>query len=254
MTGGHTGGGDPRRTVELLWGVAPDRPRRGPRPRHDVADVVRVAVAIADRDGLAGLSMRRVAEELGLTAMSVYGYVPGKAELLDLMVDRVHGEFPVEAVLAGTDWRARLEVVARANRALYLRHPWLLTVATGRPTLGPNVTAKYDAELRALDGLGLGDVEMDLVVSVLADYVHGAARGAVEAARTTERTGETDQEWWDRAGPVLAEVLTSERFPLAVRVGAAAGAEHRGAYDPERSFAFGLQRLLDGVGVLLDGR
>jgi AcrR family transcriptional regulator len=279
----YSGSGDSRRTIELLWGVG-ERPRRGPKPRLSVAGIARVAIEIADRDGLGGLSMRRVADEVGVTAMSLYGYLPGKAELLDVMADRVYGELatspeagepgapgdagsgwkadgraepgrPVEPGGGGErseageagGWRAGLEGVARRNRGLYLAHPWLLQVAVGRPLLGPNMTAKYDRELATIDGLGLGDVEMDLVISLVNDYVRGAVRGAVEAAQAQAQTGMSDQEWWESYGPLLGEVLDPDRFPTAVRVGAAAGAEYDAAYDPARSFEFGLQRILDGI-------
>lgn len=138
----YSGSGDPRRTIELLWGI--ERPRRGPKPRYTVAHVTQVAIDIADRDGLTGLSMRRVADELGITAMSLYGYVPGKAELLDLMVDRVHGELhPPEQPHPG--WRDTLYHLARQNWNLCLTHPWLLQIASTRPLLGPHTTANTTA-------------------------------------------------------------------------------------------------------------
>lgn len=252
MVSEYGGSGDPKRTIELLWGV-PERPRRGPKPRLSVDQIAQQAIEIADRDGLAGLSMRRVAEELGVTAMTLYGYVPSKAELLDVMADRVYGELaPPDRVEAG--WRARLDQLARQNRALYLAHPWLLQVASIRPLLGPNMTAKYDHELRAVDGLGLTEIEMDLLVSLVGDYVNGAVRPAVEAAQAQARTGMSDQQWWEAYGPLLGEVLDPERFPTAMRVGAAAGAAYDAAHDPDRSFEFGLQRILDGIEAFIQQR
>ncbi len=245
----YSGSGDPRRTIELLWGVQ-ERSRRGPKPRLSLAQVARVAIGIADRDGLTGVSMRRVADELGVTAMSLYGYVPSKSELLDVMMDRVYGEFSISEEIAG-GWRGRLEVIARQNWALYLAHPWLLQVATSRPLLGPNLTAKYDYELRAVAGLDLTEIEMDLLVSLVGDYVHGAVRGAVEAAQAEARTGLSDEQWWASYGPLLGEVLDPDRYPTAVRVGSAAGAEYGAAHDPARSFEFGLQRILDGIAAFI---
>ena len=113
------------------------------------------------------------------------------------------------------------------------------------------MTALYDAELTAVDGLGLTDIDMDLIVSLLDDYVRGAARGAVEAAEAQDRTGMSDQQWWEAYGPLLAEVLDPARYPTAVRVGSAAGAEYGAAYDPARSFRFGLQRIIDGIGAFI---
>lgn len=239
---------DPIRSMELLWGVQ-DRPRRGPKPRFHVDGIAATAVAIADAEGLAALSMRRVAADLGVTAMSLYGYVPGKAELVELMIDRVYGE------LAGPDdepagWRARLDRVARQNRDLYLRHPWLLQVAPGRPGLGPNLIAKYDRELHAVAGIGLSSVQMDLVVNLVGDYVHGSARGAIAAAQAQRRSGLTDEAWWERYEPLVAKVFDPEAYPTAAVVGPEAGAE-LGAGDPDRAFEFGLERLLDGVEVLV---
>ena len=247
----YSGSGDPQRTIDLLWGV--ERRRRGPRPSLSGEQVVITAIQIADRDGLGGLSMRRLAQELGVTAMSLYGYVPSKAELLDVMADRAYGEIAVHRDPA-VPWQERLAVLARQHWTLLLSHPWLLQIAGSRPLLGPNMTALYDAELAAVDGLGLTDVDMDLIAGLLDDYVRGNARGAVEAAEAQARTGVSDQEWWQTYGPLLADVLDPARFPTAVRVGAAAGAEYGAAHDPARSFTFGLQRIIDGIAIFIGAR
>ncbi|MGI5211850.1 TetR/AcrR family transcriptional regulator [Plantactinospora sp. CA-290183] len=252
MTTEYTGGGDPKRSMELLWGVQ-DRPRRGPKPKLTVEAIVGTAIAIADAEGLAGLSMRRVAEHLGVTAMSLYTYVPGKAELLDVMLDTVHGEVAT-ADDGDAGWRTRLERLARENWALYRRHPWLLQVATSRPVLGPHLMAKWDRELTVVEGLGLTEIEMDLLVSLLADYVHGAVRGAVEAAQAEQRTGMTDEQWWYSYAPLLEQVFDPARYPVAARVGEVTGAEYNAPSDPGRSFEFGLQRVLDGIEVFVRAR
>ena len=87
----YSGGGDPERSIELLWGLR-EPPGRGPKPRLTVAKITRSAIELADTEGLTALSMRRVAERLGVSTMSLYTYVPGKAELIDLMLDTVYGE------------------------------------------------------------------------------------------------------------------------------------------------------------------
>jgi len=248
----YSGRGDPARSIELMWGVQ-DRPRRGPKPRLTVEQVVQTAIRVADADGLAALSMRRVADELSVTAMSLYTYVPGKAELLDLMLDRVCAETAKPVDVPG-GWRARLELVARENFALYQRHPWMLQVGTSRPSLGPNLVAKYDYELRAVAGLGLTEIEMDQLVTLAADYVYGAVRSAVEAAQVEKHTGQTDQQWWESYAPALEKVLDPERYPLAATVGAAAGEAYGAAADPARAFDFGLQRVLDGIEAFIQTR
>ena len=155
--------------------------------------------------------MRRVAERLGVATMSLYTYVPGKAELLDLMLDAA--AVASDELATGT-WRERLERIAHANWWRYHRHPWMLEITAARRVLGPNVLARYEQELAAVDGIGLTDVEMDAVVNLLAGHVEGATRRSLEA---------------DQA-PILDRLPDPERFPTAVRVGAATGDEHNGAY------------------------
>jgi AcrR family transcriptional regulator len=238
--------------MELLWGVQ-ERPRRGPRPRLTVEQITRAAIEVADAEELATLSMRQVAEPLGVAVMSLYTYVPGKAELVDLMLDTVVGETARPDDVPG-GWRGRLTQLARENWALFHRHPWLLQVSTGRPTLGPGVMAKYEYELRAVEGVGLTDVEMDSVLTLVLGHVERAARRSVEAVQAVQRSGLTDEQWWRAQVPYLEKVFDAARFPTAARVGAAAGEAHGAAYSPEHAFEFGLERVLDGIAVLVSSR
>ncbi|SCG67763.1 TetR/AcrR family transcriptional regulator [Micromonospora halophytica] len=247
----YSGTGDPARSLALLWRTREKTSRKG--GDLSVERIVRAAIEVADTEGLAALSMRRVAERLAVGTMSLYTHVPGKGELLDVMLDTVYGETTRPPDVGG-GWRGRLEQIARENWALYLRHPWLLQVATTRPPLGPNVTAKYEYELRAVEGVGLTDLEMDAVITLVDGYVHGAVRGAVEAAQAAQRTGMTDEQWWRAHAPYLEKVMDPQRFPTAARVGSAAGQEYQGPSDPARAFEFGLARILDGVAVLIGER
>lgn len=251
MTTEYSGTGDPARSLALLWRTREKASRKG--GDLSVERIVRAAIEVADAEGLAALSMRRVAERLGVGTMTLYTHVPGKGELLDVMLDTVYGETARPEQVPG-GWRGRLAQIARENFALYLRHPWLLQVATTRPPLGPNLIAKYEYELRAVDGIGLTDLEMDAVVTLVTGYVHGAARPAVEADQATRHTGMTEQQWWHAHAPYLEKVLDPRRFPLAARVGTTAGEEYQAAGDPARAFEFGLARLLDGVEVLVRDR
>jgi AcrR family transcriptional regulator len=247
-----TGTGDPARSMALLWrDPRSDAPRPGPRPSLDVDRIVAAAVELADSEGLAAVSMRRVAADLGTAAMTLYGHVPGKGELVDLMLDTVLGElYPDEEVLTGGTWRTRLRTVAQANWDLFLRHPWAAHVATGRPPLGPGVMRKYELELRAVDGLGLPELQMDLLVTLVNGFVRGTVSGVHEKVDAERVTGISEDQWWAATEPYVAQVFDAERFPTAARVGPIAG-EEVGAYDPHRSFEFGLDRLLDGIGVLI---
>lgn len=248
----YSGKGDPARSLALLWRTSERVSRKG-KPDLSVDRIVRAAIEVADTEGLQALSMRRVAERLGVGTMSLYTYVPGKPELLDVMLDTVYGETARPEDVPG-GWRARLELIARENWALYQRHPWLLQVATSRPVLGPNVTAKYDYELQAVDGIGLTDVEMDSVITLITGFVHGTARGAVEAAQAESQTGMSDEQWWAAHAPFFSRIADPNRFPTAARVGQAAGEALGAAYSAEHAFEFGLQRVLDGIQALIDTR
>jgi AcrR family transcriptional regulator len=242
----YSGGGDPARSMALLWRTTERAGRKG----LSVDRIVEAAIAVADEEGIGALTMRRVADRLGVGTMSIYTHVPAKAELIDVMLDTVLAEVTGPDHAPGP-WRERLEQVARGLRALYLRHPWLLHVATTRPPMGPNVIAKYEHELRAIDGIGLTDIEMDAVVTLVNDFVHGTVRSAIEAAEVERRTGLTDEQWWYRQAPLLDRVLDPARFPVGVRVGSAAGEAHQAAVDPEHAFEFGLERVLDGIEMLV---
>jgi AcrR family transcriptional regulator len=252
-----TGGGDRRRSIALLWGVGGSASgqagRRGPKPSRSVDEVVQAAIDLADAEGLAALSIRRVAQALGLSSMSLYTYVPSKAELLDLMLDRVAAE-TADPGPAQDGWRAKLELVAHERWALGQRHPWIIQVGAYRPPLGPNILAKVETTLQAMDGLGLDPLEMDLVASLIADYVRGALRAAIEAREVERQSGITDEQWWATNAELLQGLVDRTRYPTTVRVGEAYKAAKEAGLDPGRSFEFGLQRVLDGVEMFVTRR
>jgi AcrR family transcriptional regulator len=258
MTTEYSGRGDPARSMALLWGTQ-KHPTRGPKPGLSVQRIVQAAIGIADAEGLQALSMRRVAAELGVGTMSLYTYVPGKAELLDVMLDTVLGEVGRPDGVAG-GWRAKLEAYAREHWAHYHRHPWVLQVSGARALLGPNETAAFESALRAVSGIGLDGREMLHVVTLVAEYVRGAAQRAVEAAQAARHTGVTDEQWWKDRAPILDRYLDASRYPTVVSL------DQEGAFDqPEGgldynlqdavdSFEFGLPRVLDGVQAFVERR
>ncbi|GGT22136.1 TetR/AcrR family transcriptional regulator [Streptomyces purpureus] len=256
--GERGGAADPARTMELLW-REPGRPpgagsagRRGPRQGLTVDAVVDAAVELADAGGLEALTMRAVAQRLGVTPMTLYTYVPGKAELLDLMLDAVLLRME-RTRTGGEPWRGRVTAVADENRALFLRHPWVAALRLARPPLGPGVMAKYEHELAAFDGLGLDDLAMDGALTFVLGFVASAARAELDARAAAGEGLMTDHEWWAAHEPLLARVFDAERFPLAARVGGAAGEAYQGPYDPEYAYTFGLARVLDGLAALIEG-
>ncbi|MCC3773914.1 GntR family transcriptional regulator [Streptomyces sp. UNOB3_S3] len=165
--------------------VVPAPPRRGrhrePAPALTRNRVVRVAIAVADAGGTGALSMRAVAAELGVGTMVLYRHVPGKDELVTLMADTVFGEARVPAY-APDGWRARLEVSARVQWALYRRHPWLAkSVSTTGLLLSPNALGLLEWTVAPAVERGLGAAESLRTAVTLAAFVRGIAVDLEEA-------------------------------------------------------------------------
>lgn len=248
----QSGAGDPARTLRLLWRTPETGRRRGPRHGLTVDQIAETAINLADAGGLPAVTMRRLAQDLGVVAMSLYTYVPGKAELLDLMLDTVYGQMRRVAPRPDAPWRERVEAIAEENRALCERHPWVAQIGAARPVLGPGQMAKYEHELRAFEGLGLDDVEMDAALTYLLSFVQASARAAAQAAAARRDSAMSDERWWEANAPLLARVLDESAYPTAVRVGSAAGGAHHAAYSAQHAYAFGLARVLDGLGALIE--
>ena len=250
MADAHSSRGDPARSIALLWRDPAAVPRRGPARAWDLDAVVAAAIRLADGGGLAAVTIRAVARAVGAAPMSLYTYVPGKAELLDLMLDAAYAAMP-RADTSARGWRERVRAVAEENRVLFADHPWAARVGTGRPPLGPGSIGKYEHELAAFDGLGLDDVDRDACLAYVVEFVRAAAL-AVQDAADARAGGQDDAQWWAEAGPVLARVLDPAAYPLASRVGTAAGAAHGSAADPDHAYRFGLDRVLDGLAAFVD--
>ncbi|WP_188190830.1 TetR/AcrR family transcriptional regulator [Nonomuraea sp. SYSU D8015] len=248
MTTEYAGSGDSERTLELLWG-GKEPAGRGPRPKLTVRQIADAAIEVADSEGLEVLSMRRVAERLGVGTMSLYTYVPGKHELIDVMLDTVIGEVPLVDDDHG-DWRAKLTAIARNDWALYTRHPWVLQIAGHRPVMGPNTLAAVASSLRAVTGIGLSEAEMVSVIDFIDAYVRGKAREAVDIAQAERRTQISDDQWWQRQIPLWERHIDLERYPMLTNPAIAEAIVGAGA----DLFEFGLQRALDGIQAYLDAR
>lgn len=249
MTSGRqtSGSGDIARTLDLLWDTGP-RPSRGPKPGLTLDRIVETAVGIADREGLDAVSMRRIATELGTGTMSLYRYVPGKAELLDLMLDRVQRPSDEPAGLGEVDWRTALEALGRSMLDLYRRHPWLLEVNQARPILGPNALENMENTLARIRPMGLTDPELVSVIILIDGYVVGAARTRIFEEEAERRTGMTDTEFWEAQRPALEKAMHSGRYPVLASLSEDAfspGFDH---------FEFGLQRILDGLETCVEAR
>ena len=239
------------RSVELLWGDR-ELPTRGPKPGVTLERVVQAAVEVADEFGLQALSMRSVAERLGIGTMSLYTYVPGKAELIDLMQDTATGECPLPDPATG--WRPQLEQLARGSWILYGRHPWTLEVARLRRVPGPHEVAAEEASLRAVAGLGLTPSEMAATANLVVGYVDGLARRVADTVEHERRTGVSDEAWWSARESLWEKIGDCDpdlgpAFPTITSVYTEGGFDQ-----PDNGFEFGLQRLLDGIQVLVAER
>ncbi|MEU6326735.1 TetR/AcrR family transcriptional regulator [Streptomyces sp. NPDC047049] len=245
--------GDQAGSVELLWGGR-ERPTRGPKPALSLERITRTAMALADAGGLGAVSMQRVAAELDFTKMSLYRYVPGKSELVALMIDTAMGEPPVVAAPAGPGpdgrggWRPALRAWATALAAVYDRHPWLLGAAVGPRVMGPHELGWTECALAALAGTGLtGGEQLDAVV-----VVHGHVRtlAQVSASMGLGSARATSPEGVMSAA--LNELLAgrADRFPAVAAAVADAGTD---TASRDRAGEFGLERILDGLEAYMSG-
>ncbi|MFF0741229.1 TetR/AcrR family transcriptional regulator C-terminal domain-containing protein [Streptomyces sp. NPDC004111] len=219
------------------------------------AGVVRTALAVADAEGLATLTMRRVATELGVSTMALYRHVPGKAELVHLMSEAVFAERPMESPRARDGepgWRTQLSCAAHWLWDVYVRHPWMAQAMASltRPTAAPEAMRYTEWVLRALDGQGLGPHEMLHAHLTLFGHVQGLAAAMELENRARQDTGMTPEQWMashdQRADavevaagyPVLGRLFERDEFEL----------------DLDTLFSFGVERILDGVQVLISRR
>lgn len=222
-------------TLGLLWGrEAPGR--RGPKRSLDIEQIGLAAVRIADADGFAAVSMKRLADELGVTSMALYRYVDSRDELGVVMLE-LASEPPAASLPAG--WRAGLGQWARDYRALLLRHPWILQVPIQGPPATPRQLDWMELALGALAGTHLSIPHRVQVLLQLSAYVRG------DVSLATSVVGEDTSPEWAR---IVGELASAERYPELLK--ALATDEFEQDDDPLDQFEFGLQRMLDGVDQL----
>jgi len=183
-----------RRVVELLWAPSQQPPVRGPKPRISLTDVVAAGVAIADTEGMAALSMRKVASRLGVGAMSLYTYVPGRSELVELMIDRVYGEHALPS--PELPWQQRVEQWARETWRIFAAHPWLLDYNMSRLPVGPHVLDVSEALYAALLAAGFTGAENVAISNLIQWQLLGAARSMISDADEARHTGVSAEAYW----------------------------------------------------------
>jgi AcrR family transcriptional regulator len=235
--------------LRRLWRIS-ESFRLGRPAALDVDQVVSTAVELADRDGLAGVTLPKVAERLGVTGMSLYRYVGSKDELLTLMADAAIGMPPG---IDATGWREGLRAWAFAQRAVLRRRPWLARVPTSGPPSGPHQIAWMEAGLVVLSRTGLDWAHKLGVLSLLAGYVtHSVRQDGDLAEGRPQGRGQADAE--RDYGRALARLVDPGRFPETARLFSSALFEAHPPDTPDATiadadFTLGLELILDGVAV-----
>jgi AcrR family transcriptional regulator len=206
--------------------------------------VLEAAVAFADRHGLEALSMRKLADELGVAAMSLYYYVPNKVELIDGMIDIVFGE--IEPPSLELDWKAAMRRRAVSTREALNRHRWAVGQMEGRTTHGPANLQLHDAVLGCLRAAGFS-IEMTVhAYSVQDAYIYGFALQETDmSSETPEDFAAEAQRQMNAYEDVLAD------YPHLVEV--VGGYVAESGYDYATEFLFGLDLILDGLDGLRRG-
>ena len=203
--------------------------------------LVEEAFRLADRDGVDGLSMRRLADALGAGAMSLYHYVANKEELLDAMVDVVFRE--IELPPEGTDWQAAMRHRSVSARQVLARHPWAVGLMESRTSPGPAHLRHREAVTACLRRAGFSVVMATHANWLLDAYVYGYA--LQEASVPFDTAGE----FADMAEDVYLPQLPPDEFPYLAESAAALVAA---GYDPAGEFMFGLDLVLGALEPLRD--
>jgi AcrR family transcriptional regulator len=243
--------------LDLLWGRRGPG-KRGPRPGLSADAIVDAAIRLADAEGLEGVSMARVAAELGFTPMSLYRYVASKEELLQLMWNG-SARGAEGLVLEGDGWRARLRMWAIVQRDMLDRHPWLTQMPMAAPPMAPNSMIFVELGLGAMDGTPLADADKLRFIGLISSYTLSEARMANDAVRAAREQG-TPPWTYDALLRELADEATYPRLhkiawtPPSPGSGSGGGPGGGPGEPPSEreEFLFGIDRILDGIQAYMD--
>jgi AcrR family transcriptional regulator len=233
--------------LQAAWGRK-ERAGRGPRPELTLDRIVEAGVALADAGGIQAVSMSKVAAALGTGAMSLYRYVSGKDELLILMVDACYGP-PTPRPDEPSGWRAGLTWWARIQLDAMSRHTWAPRVPIPGPPLTPNTVRWLEQGLRTLVGLPLTETEKMSVILLVSSYVRNEATLSADLDASF-LAGSTPQQAMTRYGGLLTELTNEQEFP-ELRIVINSGFFEAQDDPPDAEFLFGLERILDGIDLLI---
>jgi AcrR family transcriptional regulator len=209
--------------------------------------IVAAGIAIADAEGLAAVSMRRVAGEVGVATMSLYRHVEDKDDLLLRMMDSVVRDWQLPTD-PPAGWRPRVELAARTVWDACRRHPWMASaMSITRPQATPGALPFSEFLLTALDRTGLDHHTTFTAYVTLMNYVRGVALNLELEAEAEAATGVDSEEWLTAQAPRLQALLETGRFPVFTRY-----VSRDYDFSLEGLFEFGLARLLDGLEALAE--
>ncbi|MEO9152938.1 MAG: TetR/AcrR family transcriptional regulator [Lapillicoccus sp.] len=234
------------RYLQLLWGREPEG-RRGPKPGRSITDIGAAAVSIADDRGLESVSMKAVAEALGLTTMSLYRYLDSKEQLYLVMLDVAYGPPPPGLTTRG-GWRTRLERWAGALADTVTAHPWSVSVPTHEPPSTPNLLRWTDAGVGAFSGTRLTGQQKLSSLLVVDGYVRQHVAMSVQFGLVGGDAG-APRDGTEGFGARMLHLLDTEHFPSLLAVAPALQDDDADFYGAE--LAFGLRIVLDGVAALV---
>jgi AcrR family transcriptional regulator len=237
---------DPTESAPLVWDRPPAARRRPPLGREGI---VAAAIPLADAEGLAALTIRRLAAELDARPMSIYSYarITSKEELFDLMVDEVCAEMLVPDL--PEQWRAALRELAVRCRDVLSRHPWWVELMGHNVLLGPNGTRHREQTLAAVAGLGL-DRETKLAIIVAVEtYVVGQVAFAMDERGSAHIPDRSPAQWQEAVGRHQAALIATGEFPHLAGIGPV---RPTSAEEQERYFLTGLDWLLAGIAGTVD--
>lgn len=232
-------------SVKLSWGIA-RKGRRGPKGELSVPQIVQAAIAIADEEGLAGVSMSRVAQSLGYTTMSLYRYMASKNDLLLLMQDAVC-DFPIPEERSGETWRDRMKEYVRLCVGVFRDHPWYADIPIQSLPLMPHNLRILDWFLRIMRDFPINEFEKMSFMLLVSSYSRACGMIERDIALVMKAGGSMDSFHGMDYTAALQELITPERFPYLHPI-VMSGAYTDESDNPiEDDLDFGLERILDGI-------
>src|SRR4051794_5637106 len=220
----------------------PDAEGNGRRPRLSRERVLKAALSVADTGGLASLTIRSLATELGVKPMSVYYHVANKDEILAALVDFVFVE--IRLPVPGRNWRSEMRERACSAREVLARHRWAIGLLESRSNPGPANLRHHDAVIATLRAAGFSPALTAHAYALIDSYVYGfALQEATLAFQGAESVG-------DVAEPIMERMAAGE-YPHLVQM--ARSYYLQPGYDFADEFAFGLDLILDGLEKFLAG-